>query len=136
MMDLGAYTQIDDLYEYVVRVYGDVPRLRGIRLMRAEEPVEADGCWQLEEYNGFCGQDVVYIHTRCGGCGDEDDPSSNYIRCGGRRFDDLNADRLIRSFDDAWDETYRDHYLRALVDDEYLALLDKMRHAGNRGGVM
>lgn len=41
-MDLGAYAQIDDLSELVVKNGIDVPRLRGYRLMKDEEPVNYD----------------------------------------------------------------------------------------------
>lgn len=41
-MDLGAYAQIDDL-EQIMKDNGiDVPRLRGLRLMKDEEPVPDD----------------------------------------------------------------------------------------------
>lgn len=123
-MDLGAYNNIPSLGDYVYRHYGNVPRLRGVRLMKAEEPVETDGEWQLEVFNGFCGEDVVYIHTRCGGCCDEDDPDSNYVYCGGRDWEESNGELFIKSIDDAWDKTYRDHYFKAVIDDEYARLVD------------
>ena len=128
-MDLGAYMQVDYLCDCVTRFYGEVPRLRGIRFMRVEEPVDADGYWQLEEFNRLCGHDVVCIHTRCGGGLDEDDPCSNYVSCGGRDWEESNDGLFIRSFDDAWDATYRDHYFRAVVDDEYLGLVKQLENA-------
>lgn len=130
-MDLGAYAQIDDLSGYVARNYGAPPRLRGIRLMAVEEPEEAEGDFALEVYNSFCGQDVVYVHTRCGAYGDDDNEDSNYIFCGGRDWELSTGDLFIKSIDDGWDPTYRDHYFHAVVDDEYLGLVEKMKEAKN-----
>lgn len=123
-MDLGAYANIEALESYVARHYGEVPRLRGIRLMRVEEPTGCCGR-QMEVFDGYCGKDVVYIHTRCGSAfwGDED-PDANYVSCGGREWEEANPDTFIESLNDKWDGTYRDHYFMAVVDDEYKAMID------------
>lgn len=39
-MDLGAYAQIDDLSKIMEQNNIDVPRLRGLRLMKDEEPMD------------------------------------------------------------------------------------------------
>ena len=50
-MDLGAYANIAAMESYVARHYGEVPRLRGIRLMAVEKPVDVyEGC-QMDVYN-------------------------------------------------------------------------------------
>lgn len=123
-MDLGAYANIGALEPYVVRHYGEVPRLRGIRLMRLEEPSGEPGD-QMHVFDGYCGQDVVYVHTRCGSAwwGD-DDPDANYISCGGRDWEESNPDTFIESLNDEFDGTYRDHYFKAVVDDEYKAMIE------------
>lgn len=122
-MDLGAYKNIPDLNGYVSKHYGDVPRLRGIRLMKLEEPTgRPERCMQV--FDGHCGQDVIYIHTRCGSAwwGD-DDPEANYISCGGREWEEANSETFIESLNDEFDGTYRDHYFKAVIDEEYEMLL-------------
>lgn len=124
-MDLGAYCKIGTMGHYVVENYGEVPRLRGIRLMKLEDKTGEDGT-QMEMFDSMCGKDVVYIHTRCGSCGcGDDDPDTNYIACGGKEFDERNADRFIASINDEFDGTYRDHYFKAVVNDEYKRLLEE-----------
>lgn len=123
-MDLGAYCNIGTMEDYVVKNYGDVPRLRGIRLMKLEEKT-GEGGPQMELFDSMCGEDVVYIHTRCGSCGlGDDDPDTNYTACGGKEFEERNADKLLASINDEFDGTYRDHYFKAVVDDEYGKLLE------------
>lgn len=128
-MDLGAYANIPTLGSYVAKHYGKVPRLRGIRLMKLEKPTGERG-EQMQVFDGYCGQDVIYIHTRCGSAywGDED-PEANYISCGGKEWEGANSDTFIESLNDEWDGTYRDHYLKAVIDNEYRQLLE----AGNGG---
>lgn len=123
-MDLGAYMQIELLKDYVARNYGEPPRLRGVRLMRFEEP-SGEPEYQMQVFDGYCGQDVVYVHTRCGSaCWGDDDPDANYIACGGRAWEESNPDTFIESLNDEWDGTYRDHYFKAVVDDEYKAIVE------------
>ena len=133
-MDLGAYCQIDDLESYVARHYGVPPRLRGIRLMKMERPVDPHGFWGLcsseSLFNEHVGEDVVYIHTRCGAYGQEVDPDYNYVGCGGRDWERSNPDTFIESCDDGFDPTYRDHYFKAVVDDEYLRLVEALSESG------
>lgn len=128
-MDLGAYCNIGTMEDYVVKNYGDVPRLRGIRLMKLEKKTGGDGP-QMELFDSMCGEDVVYIHTRCGSyCFGDDDPGTNYTACGGKEFDERNADTLIASINDELDGTYRDHYFKAVVNDDYKRLLGE--HGGD-----
>ena len=130
-MDLGAYCNIGTMEDYVVKSYGHVPRLRGIRLMKLEKKTGGDSP-QMELFDSMCGEDVVYIHTRCGACGcDDDDPDTNYTACGGREFDERNADKLIASITDEFDWTYRDHYFKAVVNDDYKRLLEDCRGDGD-----
>ena len=123
-MDLGAYSLIGTLEEYVTKHYGEVPRLRGIRLMKLEDKTNDSG---LEIYDSYCGKDVIYIHTRCGSAwyGD-DDPDANYISCGGKEFDERNSETFIESVNDEWDGTYRDHYFQAVIDSEYKQLIEAL----------
>ena len=65
-MDLYAYALKDFLKDLLP---SQPPRLRGIRLMKIEETTD-DG----KVHNKYIGQDVIYIHTRCGG--------NNYKPCG------------------------------------------------------
>lgn len=125
-MDLYAYSQIEKLGEYVTKHYGEVPRLRGIRLMKLEKPEESYST-QMDIYNSYCGKDVIYIHTRCGSAwyGD-DDPDANYISCGGKEWEEANSELFIESINDEFDGTYRDHYFEAVIDDDYKALITEM----------
>ncbi len=118
-MNLYAYTQISTLEDYVNKHYGKPPRLRGIQLMKVETPEEPEPCdgYQEEVFNKYCGQDVVYIHTRCGG--------GNYEYFGADKWEERNSDTFLEGVGDEFDCTYRDHYFKAVVDDEYRKLVDK-----------
>ena len=114
-MDLYAYMQIGALGSYVEKNYGAPPRLRGIRLMEMERPCEHPEDRQMEVFNSHCGKPVIYIHTRCGG--------ANYRDFGADEWELDNSETFIESVDDECDCTYRDHYFRAVDDDEYRALI-------------
>ena len=114
-MDLLAYIQIGELCSYVVKHYGEPPRLRGIRLMEIERPCEHPEDRQMEVFNSHCGKPVIYIHTRCGG--------ANYRDYGADEWELDNSETFIESVDDECDCTYRDHYFKAVEDDEYRALV-------------
>lgn len=122
-MDLGACLNIPSLDDYVSKHYGDVPRIRGIRFMKLEKPTgRPERCMQV--FDGYCGKDVIYIHTRCGSAqyGD-DDPDANYRAFGADAWEQANQDTFIESLNDEFDGTYRDHYFKAVVDDEYERLM-------------
>ena len=121
-MDLYAYTQIDALGSYVERNYGAPPRLRGILLMEMERPCEYPEDRQMEVFNSHCGKPVIYIHTRCGG--------ANYRDFGADKWELDNSETFIEGVDDEFDPTYRDHYFRAVDDDEYRALVAKLAERG------
>lgn len=54
-MDLGAYAQIDDL-EQIMKDNGiDIPRLRGLRLMKDEEPVSKEELLDIAKSDGLYG---------------------------------------------------------------------------------
>lgn len=114
-MDLYAYMQIGALGSYVEKNYGAPPRLRGIRLMEMERPYANPGDLQTKVFNSHCGKPVIYIHTRCGG--------ANYRDCGADEWELDNSETFIESVDDECDCTYRDHYFKAVEDDEYRALV-------------
>lgn len=122
-MDFGAYVRMESLQGYVEKHYGMPPRPRGIRLMKVESKVE-EGDAQFEMYNSFCGEDVIMLHTRCGTCGlGEEDSEGNYRYCGMDEYEEDNAEYFVGAIDDGWDSTYRDTYLKAVVDDEYKQLI-------------
>ena len=121
-MDLYAYMlgERGDIPDYINKHYGPVPRYRGIRLMRYETPDSCEGCGlQSDMWADMCGKDIIYFHTRCGGCGDETDPDSNYIACGGKEWEEAHQDLFLGSVSDFFDNTYRDHYMTAVIDDTY-----------------
>lgn len=118
-MDLKAYVISTDelISSYVEKHYGDVPRLRGISLMKFERPGYAGNGPEGEVWNRHCGEDVVYIHTRCGSChtGDE----GNYSYFGADKWEESNSDTFIESVDEDFDSTYRSHYFKAVQGDDY-----------------
>jgi hypothetical protein len=122
-MDLYAYVLSSDeqIHGYVTKHYGDPPRLRGIRHMKFETPdhCEGDGV-QAEMFARHCGEDVIYIHTRCGSArwGD-DDPDANYVYFGADNWEKANSDTFIESCNDEFDGTYRDHYFKAAPGEDY-----------------
>lgn len=123
-MDLGAYARMESLRSYVEKHYGMPPRPRGIRLMKVENKVDEMYEFQYEMYNSFCGEDVIMLHTRCGGCScGEDDEDSNYRAYGMDKYEEDNEEYFVGAADDSWDSTYRDTYLTAVIDDEYKQLI-------------
>ena len=147
-MDLIAYSNghIDEFKNYLDKYYGDIPRYRGARLMKLEDPIPEDSKpnpdvndWLGQEctddysevndmFNKYVGQDVIYIHTRCGSCGDYDDPDNNYISCGARDWEEAHKDLFLDHVTDAFDQTYCTHYFKAVINDEYQAIIDKALH--------
>ena len=62
-MDLYAYSQIENLKQYLKDNNIEVPRLRGLRLMKKEEIVSTED----NLFNRYAGQNVLYVHARIGG---------------------------------------------------------------------
>ena len=131
-MDLYAFSlgQSKDIEEWLQKLYGNIPRFRGVRFMRFENKIEDDYSYQADLFNEFVGQDVIYIHTRCGG--DYDDEDSNYISCGGKEWEDENPGTFLDSVTDEWDCTYRDHYFKAPIDDEFYQNIIKSFEESNK----
>lgn len=128
-MDLYAYilSSEKDVAEYIEKYYGPVPRMRGVRFMKVEAPEPDSNNEQIDMYNSYCGQDVIYIHTRCGPCryGFEDG-NSNYVYCGGMEWEESLKDKLLNHCGDEGDSTYCDHYFKAADDDQYKQILKRL----------
>lgn len=125
-MDLGAYanTLDDKMAEYINRHYGSIPRCRGYRLMKLEKVSNDDG-EQMKLFDSYVGKDVIYIHTRCGDCGDGyDSEYSNYISCGAKEWEEEHKDLFLEHYTDEYDSTYCDHYFKAVIDEDYRKLVD------------
>lgn len=66
-MDLGAYAQIEDLEQVMVDNNIDVPRLRGLRLMKDETPLTEKEIKELVDYRAllscedFCRSDFLSL---------------------------------------------------------------------------
>ena len=123
-MDLGAFMMLEDsklVQKYITNNFGMVPRIRGVRFMRYETPevCPAMGA-QSDMFEKYCGKDVIYIHTRCGG--------NNYVDCGGQAWEQEHPDTFLESIDDEDDHTYRDHYFSAVIDDTYNKICQKMEN--------
>ena len=115
-MDLQAYviSEDKDIMSYINKHYSGIPRLRGVRFVKLETPYEEETC-QDEVFNSYCGKDVIYIHTRCGG--------GNYEYFEADKWESNNP-LFLKGVDDDYDRTYRDHYFEAVVDDEYNSILN------------
>lgn len=111
-MDLQAYVISKDMeiMSYANKHYGDIPRLRGVRFMKLETP-----CGD-SVFDSYCGKDVIYIHTRCGG--------DNYEFFEADEWENNNP-LFLEGVDDDFDCTYRDHYFEAVVDDEYNNIINQ-----------
>lgn len=139
-MDLIAYNemQLEKVNNYIKKHYGDVPRNRGVRFMKLESKVEdkpnidvsdmfgteeSKNCGYkeiIDMFNKYAGEDVIYIHTRCGDCGlGYDDEDSNYIYCGAKDWENEHKDLFLEHITDAFDATYCTHYFRAVIDEDY-----------------
>ncbi len=144
-MDLIAYSNLrqEKIDKYIKKYYGEVPRIRGIRFMKREVPVNGkpniDGTdlFPIDEFeeidysdvndmfNKYAGQDVIYLHTRCGDCGrGYDDEDSNYIYCGAKEWEEKHKDLFLEHITDPFDSTYCTHYFKAVVDDLYKEIID------------
>lgn len=113
-MDLYASMLYDKpiVRDYIEKNYGPIPRIRGARIMRYESPEVCKGDDdQCKMWARYCGRDVIYIHTRCGG--------SNYEDCGGKEWEERNEATFLDGTDDEFDCTYRDSYFTAVIDDDY-----------------
>lgn len=119
-MDLGAYIQKDFLSKLLPSI---PPRLRGIRLMKIQEKANQEGS---ETFDSFVGEDVIYIHTRCGQCG-WDLQDSNYGGFGMNIWEEELGDLVLASEDEAFDCTYRDTYIKVPLDkkDLYEQILEE-----------
>ena len=126
-MDLGAFmvSECADVAGYIKKNYGDVPRMRGVRFMKIEKPVpNEEKSPQVDMFNKYCGQDVIYIHTRCGDCGRGfKSKDSNYVSCGAKDWEEKNKELFIEHISDEFDNTYCDHYFKAVLGEEYAELL-------------
>lgn len=120
-MDLYAYMlgEVESIKTYVEEHYGPIPRFRGVRFMKHEtldDPVNE----QERMFARHCGEDVVYIHTRCGG--------GNYEFFDADKWEESH-DTFIEGMDDSFDCTYRDHYFRAVPGDDYDAICAQFEEA-------
>lgn len=145
-MDLIGFviSQNDKVKNYVNKYYGEIPRCRGVRLMAIENKaedkpnVDVTDLFDIGEkynydeetriFNKYVGQDVIYIHTRCGNCDfGYDDENSNYISCGAKDWEEKNKDLFLEHITDEFDSTYCTHYFKAVINDEYKELLNEFR---------
>ena len=140
-IDLIAFatSQIEEVGNYIKKYYGDVPRIRGVRFMKLESKTEnkpnidVTDLFPTDEideviynsdinsvFNKYTGQDVIYIHTRCGDCGKGyDDEESNYVYCGAKKWEEEHKDLFLEHVTDPFDSTYCTHYFKAVIDEDY-----------------
>lgn len=112
--------------EYIKKHYGEIPRIRGVRFMEAEWKLK--GSWEdIKEFNKYCWQKVINIHTRC--WWSEEDKLSNYMGCWWyEREKELKEKWLFLSAcNEEFDNTYRDTYIKVVEDKEYEKLLKDIK---------
>lgn len=125
-MDLYAFLigRDEKVMKYINENYGNIPRFRGVRFMKIEcanENPEDDG---IKMYNKYCGKDVIYIHTRCGDCEKGfDSKDSNYAYYGADKWEESHKDLFLEHCSDDYDDTYCDHYFKAVLNDEYESII-------------
>ena len=146
-MDLIAFENNRNnkkIRDYINKHYGDVPRMRGVRFMKIEERVSdkpnmdvtdlfeiesenfADYTEAIKMFNKYVGQDVIYIHTRCGDCHlGYDNENSNYVSCGAKEWEEEHKDLFLEHITDPFDSTYCTHYFKAVIDDDYKDILER-----------
>lgn len=134
-MDIYAYLQAQDemIDKYLEENYGEIPRFRGARFMKVESPVELGECdnqlydKEFEVYNKYAGQDVIYIHTRCGDCGmGYEDEHSNYVYCGAKDWEEKFSNLFLEHITEDFDSTYCTHYFKAVINDDYKKILKSL----------
>ena len=125
-MNLYAYSQEENLKPILKEINLEIPRLRGLCLMKFEKPsnyniaeellynpfledwemtalectLKKQGNKQQELWNKYCGKDVLFIHARQGG--------------GNREYympDVQKHPRYLDDVDDSYDCTYCDIYV-------------------------
>lgn len=120
-MDLPAYVLScnERVERYIANHYGDVPRMRGVRFMKAQKPDDTDEKEVM--FRKYAGQDVIYIHTRCGHCGSgfDSNDDTNYSSYGAKEWEESLGDLFLGHENDDFDTTYCSHYFKAVIDDDY-----------------
>lgn len=131
-MDIYAFLmgESPEVQKYLTENYGEIPRFRGVRFMKTQEvntevPDEEKGAEELM-FDKYCSQDVIYIHTRCGNCGDEDyeDEESNYVYCGGKEWEESLSDLFLDHITEEFDRTYCTHYFKAVINEDYNRIIN------------
>jgi hypothetical protein len=151
-MDLGAFANTRNalVSKYIEESYGDVPRLRGVRFMKVESVVDEkpnvdvldifnleddeaiDYTEEIDMFNKYVGEDVIYIHTRCGDCGmGYDSDSSNFVYCGAKDWEEKYKDLFLDHITEPFDTTYCTHYFKAVINDDYNKILQYAREAND-----
>ena len=125
-MDVGAYILKDLLVNLLP---SEPPRLRGIRLMKLEEPNSG-----LSIFDSHCGKDLIYIHTRCGQCNFDCD--DNYKHFGMDKWEKELGDLFLEANNDDFDCTYRDTYIKVPEgkEKEYKEALDEVKEIYDSAG--
>lgn len=110
--------------EYLKKHYWEIPRIRAVRFMELEWPLETEQS-DIEMFNKYCWQKVINIHTRCWG--------NNYESCWWKEWEDELKKKwlFIDWHDECFDNTYRDTYVKIKEDKEYKNLLQKVRELYN-----
>lgn len=125
-MDLwgNLILRIEWMEEYLKKHYWEIPRIRAVRFMELEWPLETEQS-DIEMFNKYCWQKVINIHTRCWG--------NNYESCWWEQWENkLKKKWLFIDWHDEWfDNTYRDTYVKIKEDKEYKNLLQKVRELYN-----
>ena len=145
-MDLIAYQikDIDIINNFIKNNYGNIPRIRGVRLMKLEKAVDkkqnidvldvlgkksnVDYKESNDIFNKYVGQDVIYIHTRCGDCGlGYSSKESNYKYYGADEWEKKYEELFLEHITDPFDNTYCTHYFKAVDNAEYQNMINELQ---------
>ena len=134
-MDLYAYSQIDDLKKYLEENNIDIPRLRGLRLMKEETPVCKESVEEMPLCFFFKEKSIADLHGKkrkkykllLKQAKKQYDIYNKYIgknvlyvhaRVGGANWDFFGMDEItkhplyLERVDDYFDSTYCDIYFK------------------------
>ena len=122
---------MEELEEYFKKNYGDM-NYRYFELMKTAEPIiwrKRQGILKREVkiHNKYVGQDVICITTRRGCCNYKEDytnPEAPYLFFETDKWEQSLGDLFLEHITCGFDHTYCDHYVKAVINDDYRKLLE------------
>lgn len=112
--------RIEWMEDYIKKHYWEVPRIRAIRFMELEWPLQSEQ-GDIKMFNKYCWKKIINIHTRCWW--------NNYESCWWEEWEEELKKKwlFIDWHDERFDCTYRDTYVKVEEDEEYKNFLEKIK---------